>query len=228
MFVNPDTLQPLPGASGVDVVAQARPMPSTLPPGATPVSNLYRFSGTAKGSDGVVKIAPGKPALVNLRSSKAVEAWVVLHRWVDGAWQQVPTFQVGTDVYAAGIGEFGDYALFKLASGDDVTVEASRPKAVPEGYKVATAAPSGAAGSPGSGGDGGENGDGGGENGAGGTSDAAPPGLIDTNQGVSNNRLWLGLGLAVLILGGGLLLARAAARRQAGSDGEEPDQPDQP
>jgi hypothetical protein len=215
VFVNTDTLKAPAGAKKISVEAVPARAPAPIT-GGTPVSNIYSFSAKAD-ADGPVGVVPGSPALINMRASKAVKGWVVLHRRVGNAWKQMPTFQVGTDVYAASLTAFGEYALFKLDSAADLKVAASKPKDIPEGYTVGTAPVSPGA-SPGA------------SPGGGPSSPADPPLALDTDPGVSNNRLWFGLGLAALILGGGLLLARAAARRQAAAEGpaEGPDEGPEP
>lgn len=205
VFVNQETLVVPPGVTGVRVSATPGEVPPG-PEGTSPVSNLYTFTATPIEGSGEVVVTPGKPVLVNLRANRAIKAWVVLHRWTGTQWQQVPTFQVGTDVYAASLSELGQYALLRMDSGNAVTVQASEPRDVPEGYEIGTPVPASAA-----------------------DDTAAPPGLlVEPDSGVAGSRLWLGLGLAALVLGGGLLLARGAARRQTAETGPDAGDPPAP
>jgi hypothetical protein len=174
---------PAPGGAGsISLRAQPRAAPPTPPDGGQVVSNLYDLSATAAGRP--VPLAAGHNVLVNLRAESATDQAVVICRWTGRRWEQVPTEQVGADIYAARLDVLGPVAVVRLDPGVRPTVGA-----IAKGSGSGAAAPVAAAvGAPGA------------------AAGAAPGG------GPGGNALLLVLGGLVVVLATGLLLVRRRSR----------------
>lgn len=132
----------------VTVTPQAAPGPAL--PGTTIVSNLHRFSLTTPGG-AEVGLAPEGSVIVNLRANIQTPLSVVVCQWDGSAWKQVPTRQVGTEIYAADLKSLDPFAVLRFDAGATPTVAA--PAGPPPG-----GAPAGEVGDPGATADGGTTG----------------------------------------------------------------------
>ena len=119
--VPPGALKPPAGAHTVTMDAVAVANPATLPSDGTLVSNVYSLTAKADAA-GAVGLAPNTTVVVNLRSDKATQQSVVLEMFAGGRWSQVATGQVGNDIYASELPNFGRFALVKLPTGAKPTV----------------------------------------------------------------------------------------------------------
>jgi hypothetical protein len=117
------------GSRTATVRAVAVADPAVSPPDGQLVSNVYELAGTTDTGDPVT-VAPGNTIIVNLRAARATRDPVVFAAWRAGGWQQLATSQVGTDIYAASLGAFGQVALVRLDPGAVIT--ATRPS-IPAG-----------------------------------------------------------------------------------------------
>ncbi len=108
------------GAVSVALRAEPRPVPATPPDRGQVVSNLYQLTATSAGHP--VSLAAGHTLLVNLRAESATDRSVVICRWSGGRWEQVPTEQVGADVYASRLDTLGAVAVVRLDPGVRPTV----------------------------------------------------------------------------------------------------------
>jgi hypothetical protein len=183
------------GAKTVSVRAtpQAGPPP---PQSGTLVSNLYGWTATADVT-GEVGFAAGKTAVVNLRADVATTQAVVLESWDGTTWRQLPTRQVGVDIYAARIRDLLPIALVKLDVGVQPTVSAESDAGGAGGSVAPTAAPGSA--------------------GAVGGSGATPQQVASGGPGFG---LWIGLGVVLLMLAFGLVLARRRATAPPADDAD--------
>jgi hypothetical protein len=138
------------GTVSIALRAEPRGVPATVPDGGQVVSNLYELTATSAGRP--VSLAPGHTILVNLRAESATDRSVVICRWSGRSWEQVPTEQVGADVYAARLEALGAVAVVRLDPGVRPSVSSVAKGADGQGAVSAAAAvgtPAGAA--PGSG-----------------------------------------------------------------------------
>jgi hypothetical protein len=105
------------------VTLLATPAAAPPPPAkADVVSNLYTIS--ARAGTTPVTLAKGAQLVVNLRADAATKQAVVVCLREGGRWVQLPTRQVGTEIYAARLDRLGAVALLRLAPG-------VQPSAVP-------------------------------------------------------------------------------------------------
>lgn len=125
------------GASEVTVTVTPEAAPGPALPGTTIVSNLHRFSLTTP--DGAeVGLTPQGSVIVNLRASAQTPLSVVVCQWDGSAWTQVPTRQVGTEIYAADLKTLDPFAVLRFDAGVTPTVAA--PAGPPPGAPAATGA----------------------------------------------------------------------------------------
>jgi hypothetical protein len=104
-------------ATSVTVTAQPLAPTGPAPSKGTIVSNVYRITATADGSNvDVVGTGSHAPTL-QMRAPSAKQPGPVFEHLADGKWTQVSTLRVGNDIYQAQATEFGDWALVELASG---------------------------------------------------------------------------------------------------------------
>jgi hypothetical protein len=108
------------GSHTTTVQAVAVTNPAAPPPDGQLVSNVYQLTATTD-SGNPVTITSGNRIIVNLRADKPTPDPVVFETWTSNSWQQVPTSQVGTDIYAAGLDAFGQVALVRLKPGAKIT-----------------------------------------------------------------------------------------------------------
>jgi hypothetical protein len=114
------------GGKTLSAAAVAGPNPSVAPPDGTFVSNVYTLSVKAD-VPGETALKPGQTAIINMRSNKASNDTVVLEELKAGTWAQVATGRVGTDIYAAQLDSFGQFALVRLNPGVTPTVSPTGP-----------------------------------------------------------------------------------------------------
>jgi hypothetical protein len=114
------------GGKTLSASALAGPAPVTAPPDGSLVSNVYTLSVTAD-VPGAVVLAAGKTAIINMRSSRSTNDTVILEMLKGGSWSQVATGRVGTDIYAAELDSFGQFALVQLKAGLKPTVSPTGP-----------------------------------------------------------------------------------------------------
>jgi hypothetical protein len=125
------------GASEVTVTLTPEAVPGPGLPGTTVVSNLHRFSLTTP--DGAqAGLAPEGSVIVNLRASAQTPLSVVVCQWDGSTWTQVPTRQVGTEIYAADLKSLDPFAVLRFDAGVTPTVAA--PAGPPPGAPAATGA----------------------------------------------------------------------------------------
>ena len=124
------------GTMSITLRAEPRGVPPAVPDGGQVVSNLYELTATSAGRP--VQLAPGHVLLVNMRSESATDRSVVICRWTGRRWEQVPTEQVGTDVYASRLQTLGAVAVVRLDPGVRPTV--SSIARAPGGQGSSTAA----------------------------------------------------------------------------------------
>jgi hypothetical protein len=117
------------GPTQIRLEASPRPVPAVPPDDGQVVSNLYALTATAGGRP--VPLAHGRGVLVNLRADQATDRSVVICRWTGHAWEQLPTQQVGADVYAASLDAVAPVAVVRLDPGVRPTVAAPSARAVP-------------------------------------------------------------------------------------------------
>jgi hypothetical protein len=121
--------------------------------------------------------------LVNLRAESVTDQAVVICRWTGHGWEQVPTEQVGADIYAAKLATLGAVAVIRLDRGVKPTVSSIAKTAGGQG--TGAVQPAGAVG--------------------------VPPGAA--GGGPSAGSLALVLGGLVAVLAAGLLLVRRRSAR---------------
>lgn len=121
------------GATAVTLLATPAAAPSP-PATAEVVSNLYAF--TARAGATPVTLAKGAQLVVNLRADAATKQAVVVGLREGSRWVQLPTRQVGTEIYAARLDRLGAVALLRLAPGVQPSTAPSDPPSA-----VAGAAP---------------------------------------------------------------------------------------
>ena len=109
------------GAKTLDAEAVAVPNPAEKPSG-TFASNVYTLTVKAD-KPGALALAPGRTAIVNMRSEKASNDAVVLEMYENGTWSQVATARVGTDIYASELPALGTFALVRLPAGVQPSVK---------------------------------------------------------------------------------------------------------
>ena len=129
--VGEGTFDPPTGTTQIDVTATPKAPPATPPAGGTVVSNLYTFAATAGGKK--VPLAAAASIVVNLRADTATQQVVVVCSWDGTQWNQQPTRQVGTEIYAAQLSRLDPVALVKLDRGVAPTVAAPTPAATADG-----------------------------------------------------------------------------------------------
>lgn len=111
------------GATEVTVTVTPEAVPGPGLPGTTVVSNLHRFSLSAP--DGAeVGLAPEGSVIVNLRANTQTPLSVVVCQWDGSTWTQVPTRQVGTEIYAADLKSLDPFAVLRFDAGVSPTVAA--------------------------------------------------------------------------------------------------------
>ena len=110
------------GVTSVTLRAVPRAVPGTAPVGGEVVSNLYDITATAGSAP--VALAHGQTLLVNLRAEAATTRDVVICRWTGRRWEEIPTQQVGTEIYAARLPALGPVAVVRLDPGVRPTVAA--------------------------------------------------------------------------------------------------------
>lgn len=125
------------GAKSLDAQAVAVPNPPEKPAQGALASNVYELTVKAD-KPGALTLAPGRTAIINMRSEKASNEAVVLEMYDKGTWTQVATARVGTDIYAAELPALGQFALVRLPAGVQPTVKVESNNgfatpAVPEG-----------------------------------------------------------------------------------------------
>jgi hypothetical protein len=123
------------GATTISLHAIPRPVPATPPDRGQVVSNLYDITATV--GNRAVPLAPGKTVLVNLRAESFTTRAVVICRWTGSGWEQVPTQQIGRDIYAAQLAALGPVAVVRLDAGVRPTVS---PLGPPTGAAAGTSA----------------------------------------------------------------------------------------
>ena len=175
-----------PGAFAAPAGAAAVSLTAT--PGAAPpppaqgdvVSNLYTIQ--ARAGTAPVALTKGAQLVVNLRADAATKQAVVVCLREGGRWVQLPTRQVGTEIYAARLDRLGAIALVRLAPGVQPSAAPSdAPTAAPGALPQATSGARPVTDTPRA---------------------ATVPGAAT---------LWLALGGLLLVLAGGLLLLRRRA-----------------
>jgi hypothetical protein len=114
------------GGTTLSASALAGRNPTTAPPDGTLVSNVYTLAVTAD-VPGEPTLAPGKTAIINMRSSKTTNDTIVLEKLEAGTWSQVATGRVGSDIYAAELDSLGQFALVQLKPGRKPTVSPTGP-----------------------------------------------------------------------------------------------------
>jgi hypothetical protein len=137
--VGEGTFEPAPGTTAVDVKATPKAPPSTPPTGGSVVSNLYAFTATSGGKK--VPLAAAASVVVNLRADAPTDQTVVVCTWDGTRWNQQPTRQVGTEIYAAQLATLDPVALVKLDRGVAPTVAAPTPAATADGPADPSATP---------------------------------------------------------------------------------------
>lgn len=111
------------GATTISLHAIPRPVPATAPDRGQVVSNLYDITATVGNT--AVPLSPGKTVLVNMRAESATTRAVVICRWTGTRWDQIPTQQIGRDIYAAQLTALGPVAVVRLDAGVRPTVPAA-------------------------------------------------------------------------------------------------------
>ncbi len=150
LAVNPGAFALPAGVRAVELTATPEAVPDVEPADGTVVSNLYRLTASADGTAGAdVPLAPDGVVVVNLRAYAATRQAVVLCTWDGSAWHQVPTKQVGTEIYAAELTRIGPFALVRLDVGVAPTVAAPTPSASAGGSGDVASGSGGASGSSG-------------------------------------------------------------------------------
>lgn len=127
------------GTTQIDVKATPKAPPATRPEGGAVVSNLYVFTAIADGKK--VPLAAAASIVVNLRADVATQQVVVVCTWDGTRWNQQPTRQVGTEIYAAQLSTLDPVALVKLDRGVAPTVAAPTPAATADGADDPAATP---------------------------------------------------------------------------------------
>ena len=129
--VGEGSFEPAPGVTAIEVKATPKAPPAVPPTGGSVVSNLYAFTATADGK----KVPPAAAAsiVVNLRADASTDQTVVVCTWDGTQWNQQPTRQVGTEIYAAQLSTLDPVALVKLDRGVAPTVAAPTPAATAGG-----------------------------------------------------------------------------------------------
>jgi hypothetical protein len=141
-FAAPDGAFATPaGTTSVLVSAVPQVVPATRPDGGVVVSNLYRF-GAAAGST-PVPLAATASLTINLRANQETRQTVVLAAWDGSSWTQLPTRQVGVEIYAAQLMTLGAVAAVRLDQGVTPSVEAPLPSSGPDPVSSTPAAGSG-------------------------------------------------------------------------------------
>lgn len=134
--VGPGALAAPAGATAVRLTAA----PGTAPPPPAQgevVSNLYTIEARAGGAR--VALTEGAQLVVNMRADAATKQAVVVCLREGDRWVQLPTRQVGTEIYAARLDRLGPVALVRLAPGVQPSAEPSQaPSAVPGALPQAT------------------------------------------------------------------------------------------
>ncbi|MFN0284181.1 MAG: hypothetical protein ACKVZ6_19705, partial [Kineosporiaceae bacterium] len=115
------------GATAIEMTAVPEAVPAAEPAGGVVVSNLYRLSATSGGTP--VPLAASATVVVNLRADRATTQSVVVSAWDGTSWTQIPTRQVGTEIYAAQVPTLDPVAVVRLDQGVRATVEAPLPSA---------------------------------------------------------------------------------------------------
>ena len=137
--VGEGSFRPAPGTTAIDVKATPKAPPPVLPAGGAVVSNLYVFTATADGKK--VPLAAAASVVVNLRADAPTDQTVVVCTWDGTRWNQQPTRQVGTEIYAAQLSTLDPVALVKLDRGVAPTVAAPTPAATADGTDPGTTTP---------------------------------------------------------------------------------------
>jgi len=115
------------GTTAIEMTAVPEAVPAAAPDGGVVVSNLYRLSATSGGTP--VPLAARATVVVNLRADRATTQTVVVSAWDGTTWTQVPTRQVGTEIYAAQVPTLDPVAVVRLDQGVRATVDAPLPSA---------------------------------------------------------------------------------------------------
>ncbi len=102
--------------AAVRVAAEPVSPPAGRPTYGQLVSNVYRIRATSA-SGAPVPIGAGGHVVVNLRADKATRDPVVISEWDGATWQQLRSYQVGTEIYAAELPGWGELAAVRLAPG---------------------------------------------------------------------------------------------------------------
>jgi hypothetical protein len=103
------------GVSSITLQAVPQAVPGVQPDQGQVVSNLYVLSAEADGT--AVSPAPGHSLLVTLRTVRPTAQAVVICRWTNRRWEQLPTTRVGRDIYAARLDTLGPVAVVRLDPG---------------------------------------------------------------------------------------------------------------
>ena len=103
------------GATSVTVTAQPLAPAPPLPKDGTIVSNVYRISATANGTEvPIVGTGNAEPSL-QMRAPSAKQPGPVFEYRTPAGWQHAKTLRVGNDIYQASTPTFGDWALVQLS-----------------------------------------------------------------------------------------------------------------
>ncbi len=115
LAVSPDGVKAPAGATVVTITGTPSAPPAP-PVGGTPASNLYTLAASGD-RPGPVTLTGGGKVLANLRADLATDQAVVFESWDGARWAQLPTRQVGVDIYAAFLPDLQPVALIKLDPG---------------------------------------------------------------------------------------------------------------
>jgi len=104
------------GASSVVVSAEPMAPSAPLPRDGAIVTNVYRITATAGGTQAAVVGTGNQEPTLQMRAPDARQPGPVFERRTATGWERMKTLRVGNDIYQTQAPAFGDWALVRLAS----------------------------------------------------------------------------------------------------------------